>query len=208
MEKLDLSKLQKRYLPPSKRPAVETTKKFTDFTPRVAASPNTPTADQLLNPPLPAGAGTYADSSPYLTVEDLPGDWLEVMMNEAKIGRTTVSYMRALGLTKAGLETLLATSPAFREGYERALLYAAEWWEDRGRGMTCGEKGNATVWVTNMVNKWGWNSEKRDSTATLSSSVTVSKELSEEEALAELKRRGIPVRVLDGELDGGVADET
>lgn len=167
-----------------------------DLSPVFIARSSTPTVEQLMTPPVEAGAGTDRDTTPYLTTEDLPEDWLELMAAEAKKGRGPTSMMRALGLTRAGFETILATSPEFAEAYDRCMLLSEEWWEDRGRDMACGEKGNGSVWIANMVNRWGWNSEKRLST--VNSSVGSGKtELTEKEVESELKRRGINLNLMN-----------
>lgn len=159
--------------------------------------PNTPSAAQLMNTPIDKGEGNNRMNNPYLTVEDLPRNWAELMADEARKGRGLTSFMRALGLTRAGFETILATCPEFQECYERCLILSAEWWEDRGRDMACGEKGSAPVWIANMVNRWGWNSTRSEQLGQANSmSVDVKvdsskRELTEEELNAELEKRGI-----------------
>lgn len=201
MDKLDIKRMGKKYLPPSKRPQLPQRElgaiAFDEMMPMFHHASSTPTAQQLMEPPVEPGNGTMMDQTPYLTIKDLPDDWLQLMMAEAQRGRTTTSFMRALGLTKAGFETLLATSPAFAEAYERCLLYACEWWEDTGRGLATGDiRGNGSVWMANMSNKWGWTS-KAETTQQVKQQVVVQDDLSDEELEAELKRRGLPIHLLE-----------
>lgn len=200
MEKLDLKRLNKKVLPMQSRPKVSNAKAAEPFQKVMHINPNTPTADELQTPPIPDGAGNSYDVTPYLTVKDLPYNWLDLMKKEAMIGRGPTSYARALGITRAGLETLLVTSPEFAEAFDRCNLLSAEWWEDRGRDMA--ENGNGTVWIANMVNRWGWNSNKQETTAKVSATTkaTVTSDLSKEELDKELERRGLSLKVFDESL--------
>ena len=207
--KINLKRIGKKYLEPNERVRVRLTRDFMGIYPQYEAmtakagyhelNPTVPTAKELIEAPAKLGEGTSYDENPYLTVEDLPEDWLELMMKEARQGRGTVSYMRVLGVTKAGFETLLSTSPVFASAYEQCLMYCAEWYDNAGRELITGEiKGNGTVWLANMVNKFGWNSEKTQSKTNVESQSTVKiAELTEEEALAELKRRGINPKLFE-----------
>lgn len=191
----------KKYLSPAKRPKLEDVGARPTGTPKPIfhRNPNIPTAEQLMNPPVDEGDGTERDHTAYLTAEDLPDDWLALMLAEAKKGRGPTSFMKVLGLTRAGLETLLATSPEFAEAYERCLIVCSEWWEDQGRFLVTGaNKGNAQVWIANMVNRWGWNSEKRDISGDPNIKISVNnqnRDLTDAELDAELARRGINVNL-------------
>lgn len=208
----------KQYLSKAERPDLTKVgaKPGVEITPIFHKNPNTPGAKELMNSPVAPGEGDNRDNNPYMTVADLPDDWFNLMVNEAKIGRGPTSFMRVLGLTRAGLETILATSPEFAEAYERCLILSSEWWEDRGRDMTVGEKGNSSVWLANMVNRWGWNSERTDNRGDPNVSIKVStgqRELTDAELDAELEKRGLsmnliqpPAGVENGLLDGQTED--
>lgn len=201
MEKLDVKRKQKTYLSPSTRVKIGKSKSIQDNLPHFVATDSTPSAEQLMHPAVMQGEGTYKDKTHLLTTDDLPPNWLDLMMKEARIGRGATSFMRALGLTKAGFETILTTSPEFREAYERCMLYCAEWWEDRGRDMASGEKGSAAVWIANMVNRFNWNSERKESNASIVSSnvntnETVARELTQDELDKELEKRGLTLGLL------------
>lgn len=149
-------------------------------------------------PDLPEGPPGPPDGKRYFTVDDLRPDWLEIMLREASQGRTTNSYCRALGISRAAFETVMQTSPAFAEVYDRCMLYAAEWWEETGREMACGDRsGNGPVWQAFMVNKWGWNSARQQQQVSSSSTVQVSSApLCDEELRQELAKRGLPLDLL------------
>lgn len=198
-DKITADKLTKKYLPPSERPQVNSssTRDIRNIIPQIHENVNTPTAAQLMHPEVGVGEGCIRDKVPYMTTDDLPQNWMEIMSEVAAQGKGPVSLMLALNITKAGFETLLETSPEFKQAYERCLLLSCEWWEDRGRDMSVGAKGNSTVWIANMVNRWGWNSDKTVQSATVHSTVdstvkaSVRKALTEEEIDAEIKRRGL-----------------
>lgn len=212
MKDIDLKFGGKKYLPPADRPD------YTKIGARPASnpkpifhrSPNVPTAEELMNPPVEEGEGDIRSNTAYITADDLPSNWLDLMLAEAKKGRGPTSFMKVLGITRAGLETLLATSPEFAEAYERCLLWCSEWWEDQGRYMVTGDsKGNATVWIANMVNRWGWNSERKDVSGDPNIKINVSnanRELTDEELDKELERRGLTVDFLKppAEITDGV----
>lgn len=199
-DKITASKLTKKYLRPSERPQVNSssTRDIRNIIPQIHENVNTPTAAQLMHPEVGVGEGCIRDKSQCVTTDSLPENWLEIMREAASQGKSPVSFaMLALNITKAGLETLLVTSPEFKAAYDRCILLSNEWWEDRGRDMCVGAKGNSTVWLANMVNRFGWNSDKTVQSATVHSTVdstvkaSVRKALTEEEIDAEIKRRGL-----------------
>lgn len=195
--KITAAKLGKRYLKQAERPILDASigRSLEDIIPRIHTNVNTPTAKQLMYPEVGLGEGNIRDKSQYITVDDLPDDWLEKMQAAAMQGKGPVGFMVALNLTKAGFETLRATSPEFEEAFQRCLLLSHSWWEDRGCDMATGAKGNSTVWYAFMVNYWGWNSNKSvqtiDSTVKSEVQAKVSHELDEEQLNAELKKRGL-----------------
>lgn len=162
-------------------------------------SPNTPTAQQLINQ-IAAGEGTIDDTTPYITLDELPHNWLDIMRDLASKGKGTVSFMNALNLTRSAFETLLSTSPIFCEAYERALNLSQEWWENAGQSLVTGDlKGNGSVYIAHMVNKYQWQSSNSQVKTSATSDLNVkidNKELSEEELQAELEKRGLPINLL------------
>lgn len=195
--------IHKKLLPPSERPNLSdhSLKPDQSLAPIVHIDPNVPTAEQLHNPPVAEGMGDIRMTTPYLTVNDLRDDWLECMTSAAKNGKGLTSWLRVLNITRAAFETIMATCPEFAEAVERCYILCAEWWEDRGRDLTCGELkgGSGYVWMANMVNRFGWTSSKNENNSTnlnATAIVNPKKELTEEEINAELKKRGIPLDLL------------
>lgn len=198
-DKITASKVGRKYLSPKDRPIVNSSNAHSlkDIVPTLYSNPNTPTAYQMMNPEVGLGEGCIRDKAPYMTVDDISPDWAEKMREAAKAGKGPTGFIVALNLTKAAFETLRQTCPEFEETYQRCLLLSCAWWEDRGRDMAMGAKGNSAVWLANMVNRWGWDSNKSVQQSTVNSTVKSTVEaklvqqLTDEQVTEELKRRGL-----------------
>lgn len=181
----------KRNLPPARRAAA----------PVLKGGGAAPSVDALRGRPK-IGEGTERGNSPYFNSDDLRSDWLEVLVAAGERGAGRAGILKDLGITKAQLETLFVTSPAFAEAYERCITAAEAHWDEIGHGLAIGELkgGNATVYVATMVNRFGWNSSRSNNTVQSESKVQVV------DASEELKARGINSALLDllkGSLDEG-----
>lgn len=93
---------------------------------------------------------------PRTTVNDLPPDWREIIMDCGQNGQSAVTIRCKLGIGIHGWETLLEDSEDFRETVKSAKALCEHWWEERGREMAMGADGNSTVWIFNMKNRFGW----------------------------------------------------
>jgi hypothetical protein len=93
---------------------------------------------------------------PRTTVDDLPEDWQQIMIDCGQEGGSAVEARCLLGIAQSAWETLLKDSEDFRltENKRRALCEV--WWERQGRKMATGGDGNATVWIFNMKNRFNW----------------------------------------------------
>lgn len=97
---------------------------------------------------------------PRTTVEDLPKDWKEKMMACGQEGGSAVEARCLLGIGTSAWETLLEDSEEFRATEKIRSDLCNVWWERRGREMASGEDGNATVWIFNMKNRFGWRDKQ------------------------------------------------
>lgn len=93
---------------------------------------------------------------PRTTVNDLPTEWMEIVRECGQNGQSAVTIRCKLGIGIHGWETLLEDSEDFRETVKEAKALCEHWWEERGREMAMGLDGNATVWIFNMKNRFGW----------------------------------------------------
>lgn len=108
---------------------------------------------------------------PRTTTADLPHDWHEIVRQCGQDGQSAVTIRCKLGIGMSAWETLLEDSEDFRETVKNAKALCEHWWEERGREMAMGSEGNATVWIFNMKNRFGWK-DKTETEHTGSVAVT------------------------------------
>lgn len=97
---------------------------------------------------------------PRTTVEDLPDNWKQTMLDIGQDGGSAVEVRCALGIAQSAWETLLEDSEEFRVTEKQRQALCEVWWERQGRKMASGDQGNATVWIFNMKNRFGWRDTK------------------------------------------------
>lgn len=108
---------------------------------------------------------------PRTTTNDLPENWKEIVLECGQTGQSAVTIRCKLGIAQTAWETLLEDSEDFRLTVKSAKELCEHWWEERGREMAMGLDGNATVWIFNMKNRFGWK-DKTETEHTGSVAVT------------------------------------
>jgi len=98
---------------------------------------------------------------PRTTVEDLPQDWKQIIMDCGQDGGSAVEMQCMVGVARSAWETLLEDSEDFRSTVKSAQTLCQVWWERQGRKMTTGADGNATVWIFNMKNRFSWHDKQQ-----------------------------------------------
>lgn len=93
---------------------------------------------------------------PRTTTEDLPSDWQQIMLECGQSGGSAVEARCLLGIGTSAWDTLLEDSDEFRATEKERQALCEVWWERQGRRMTEEGQGNATVWIFNMKNRFGW----------------------------------------------------
>ena len=113
---------------------------------------------------------------PRTTVDDLPGDWREIMLACGDEGASAVECRHRLGIAQTAWETLLKDSEEFRVTEKRARDACNVWWERLGRRLAADGGGNSGVWIFNMKNRFGWRDlhQDRDASEDTPSGVDVS----------------------------------
>lgn len=97
---------------------------------------------------------------PRTTVKDLPPNWKDLMIDCGQEGGSAVEARCLLGIGESAWETLLEDSEEFRGTEKQRQALCEVWWERRGRKMAEGDDGNATVWIFNMKNRFGWRDKQ------------------------------------------------
>jgi hypothetical protein len=97
---------------------------------------------------------------PRTTVDDLPEDWKQIMLDCGQEGGSAVEARCLLGIGTSAWETLLEDSEEFRVTEKTRQALCEVWWERTGRKMVQGADGNATVWIFNMKNRFGWRDKQ------------------------------------------------
>ena len=93
---------------------------------------------------------------PRTTLDDLSPDWKGIVLACGQEGQSAVTIRCKLGIGESAWETLLEDYDEFRRTVKEAKSLCEHWWEERGREMAMGSEGNATVWIFNMKNRFGW----------------------------------------------------
>lgn len=97
---------------------------------------------------------------PRTTTSDLPECWQDIIVDCGQEGGSAVEMRCLLGIGESAWGTLLEDSDDFRRTVKKAQALCEVWWERQGRKMTTGEQGNATVWIFNMKNRFGWRDKQ------------------------------------------------
>lgn len=101
---------------------------------------------------MPAGRPPY-------TLEVLPENWREILRTLGDEGKSKAHACVALGISFDTYLRFERDYPEFLEAERDRLIRTEVWWQDTGQAMAAGqiEKGNATAWVFNMKNRFGWH---------------------------------------------------
>ena len=138
---------------------------------------------------------------PRTTLNDLPDDWERIVCDAAQNGASAVELRCLLGLTQTSWTTLLEDSEEFCITVKKAQDLCQVWWERCGRSMASGQaQGNATTWIFNMKNRFGWNDKAQaDFVVNKNEILNISPDLSPAQLKAMMEGLGIK----DGEYDVG-----
>ena len=95
---------------------------------------------------------------PKTQLTDLPEGWDALIHEVASNGGSQLECRSALGISNDLWYRLKDEEPEFSEAVKRAEEACQVWWERLGRNMSMGaiDKGNATTWIFNMKNRFGW----------------------------------------------------
>lgn len=98
------------------------------------------------------------------TLEDLPQNWKEVILAEAREGAVPKEWAIKIGLSSFHLRHLERKYDEFKEVLAEAVALAEAWWLEQGRkNLNKPRSFNAVLWYMNMKNLHGWK-DKQDIT--------------------------------------------
>lgn len=153
-------------------------------------------------------AGKLPVGRPRTKLEDIDPNWESIMRQTAQRGEGVTSIMVQLGIGHQALSTLCEDYPIFTNTLEECVLLCKDWWEKQGNRMVTGGDGNASVYKMHMVNRFGWTSEKQQlgsdpaNPLLMNTNTTLTikpLELSKDDLIAELRKRGLPTAIFDTE---------
>jgi len=128
---------------------------------------------------------------PRTNIRDLPDGWENIMREAAQEGASDVEVRCLLGIGESGWYTLIEDDDDFRRTVKQCKDLCQVWWERQGRKMSCGESdGNATTWIFNMKNRFGWHDKQQ--VDNISSDGSMSPKESSAAVLDALKRKHAP----------------
>lgn len=132
---------------------------------------------------------------PRTTLDKLPADWKTLMRECAQEGGSEVEARCILGISETAWLTLMADSEEFRGTVKECKALCRTWWERQGRKMAAGvAEGNATVWIFNMKNRFGWRDKIDVDQSSTDGTMTPKAEMTDEQMRAKLEKFGIEVK--------------
>ncbi len=93
---------------------------------------------------------------PKKTLKDLPKNWKQGMIDIATEGGSDVRARVFLKVSNDLWYRLKDEEPQFSETIKQCKQLCETWWETKGMEMMSEGTGNATIWIFNMKNRFGW----------------------------------------------------
>jgi hypothetical protein len=98
---------------------------------------------------------------PEETINDLPPEWKESVLNLYKEGASDVEVKALICNWRGSIsndlwERWMKEEPEFSETIKRGKLLSEAWWQKEGRTKLSDTKFNYTGWYMNMKNRFGW----------------------------------------------------
>ncbi len=147
----------------------------------------------------PNAQGQYQVGRPLLTIDDLPPNWKDTMVDLAQKGQSAVSARCALGIGKDTWYRFINDYPEFSTIANQCHELCQHWWESQGQKMAKNGVGSASVWRFNMQNRFDWRDKVDNSIGGNGKPIRhgETKELTDAELQAELEARGLPSNIFE-----------
>jgi len=138
---------------------------------------------------------------------ELDPEWENIILDLAQAGKSMTWWCINLGIDPDTFRRFARDIERFDEVWKMALLLQRAWWEDQGQRMVETGKGNFGVYQLTMTNLFGYKGQTKvinqigDGKPHYTGEFTDAeeddddRELSKEELLAELEKRGLPTEM-------------
>jgi hypothetical protein len=100
---------------------------------------------------------------PRKTLNDLPANWKQLLLDSATIGGGRRDWQAILKIHNNTWDSWIKSIDEFKVTIEEVKIISQAWWEMQGRRLVNGSKGNGTIWAINMKNRFGWGYKKNAS---------------------------------------------
>lgn len=118
---------------------------------------------------------------PEITLNDLPLDWQDIMLQCYEQGGTDVECRQLLptkqnpkGISVNTFYRLMEDYPDFLKTVKKGKELSYAWWIGAGRtGMNRGKDFNATTYIFMMKNMFGWDKPKEDDRNAVNYNITL-----------------------------------
>ena len=117
---------------------------------------------------------------PKKTLEDLPENWKDIILNLKRDGGSDVECMAELNISRDLWYRFIKDEMEFSDTIKEGLILCEAWWLKTGReemfqtsgGNITHKNLNPTLWYMNMKNRFGWK-DKHEVDANISGGITV-----------------------------------
>lgn len=97
---------------------------------------------------------------PKKTLNDLPENWKDGVLDLYKEGASDVEAMVFLNISDSTFRRMLKEEPKFSKTIKMGRKMCQSWWEREGRTNLRNKEFSAVLWYMNMKNRFGWRDKQ------------------------------------------------
>jgi hypothetical protein len=101
-------------------------------------------------------SGNKERGRPLKTTDDLPQNWEEDILKEAKVGASIVELAVMLDISRTTFYSLCDRDENFLDTVKKCKRLSEAWWKKQGRTQLENKDFSYTGWYMNMKNRFGW----------------------------------------------------
>jgi len=83
-------------------------------------------------------------------------EYCDMLVEHMTGGLSFESFGAVADVSEETLHTWKSKHPEFLESYKKGRSHSMKHWEEMGHDMVLAGQGNATAWIFNMKNRFGW----------------------------------------------------